>query len=351
MAGSYVSVTPHVEQQSQGSSGMRTIGNFDDLLEALSTMVRYGRDKEVFVIEDYDQLLLPGELTEAARIIKIQDPLGAYAVESIETDLGVNAGQNSVAVKIEYRHPKIEIMRIKNVDDMAGAKKAVHSAMNQLKSGLVLKIENYEDTDFEQVAADYAMEYPDKVMEVPDVAAMVYPDFGESRVVELKFIYQTSRDSLRNMQNMVSGVFASADLYISGDSEDLDRYNHLYGFLAGRYDYVYETAITPSYMLLCHGVGDSKAFATVFAAMCRQAELPCEVVSGSRNGSPWYWNIIRLRDGYYHLDLVQSIQNGGPSLHSDKGMSGYVWDYSAYPVCGEESPRRDLPGPGTQTMQ
>ncbi len=45
----------------------------------------------------------------------------------------------------------------------------------------------------------------------------LYPDSGTSRVVELKFTYQTSRDSLRQMQPQVQRVFDSAALYISSD--------------------------------------------------------------------------------------------------------------------------------------
>ena len=42
-----------------------------------------------------------------------------------------------------------------------------------------------------------------------------------------------------------------------------------------RYDYRIETSITPAYSLLRHGVGDSRAFAVVYAAMCQQAGLEC----------------------------------------------------------------------------
>lgn len=351
MDGSYVSVKPHVEQQPQISSDMRTISNCDELLAAIATMVKYGKSNEVFIISDYDSLLLSSDVSEVERIIKIQNPIGAYAVDSIESDIGVNAGLTSLAVKINYRHTKAEILRIKNVAGMEEAKKAVYSAMNQLKSGLVLQIEHYQDTDFEQVAADYALKYPEKVIEVPEVTALVYPDFGETRVVELKFSYQTSRDALRNMQNMVSGVFASADLYVSGDSNDVDRYYHLYGFLDGRYNYVFETSITPSYSLLCHGVGDSKAFAAVYSAMCRQAGLTCQVVTGTRDGKPWYWNIIRMRDTFYHVDLMESIRKGKMEVHSDREMSGYVWDYSAYPKCGDPQYGADYPGYWSQMEQ
>ena len=78
----------------------------------------------------------------------------------------------------------------------------------------------------------------------------------------------------------------------------------------------------------------------VYAAMCRQAGLECRIVSGTRNGEAWYWNLI-CEDGiFFHVDLLQSSASGQLQRLSDDQMHGYVWDYSAYPVCesGAEEP-------------
>ena len=99
-----------------------------------------------------------------------------------------------------------------------------------------------------------------------------------------------------------------------------------------RNEYEISTSITPAYSLLRHGVGDSKAFATVYAAMCRAADLDCLVVSGTRDGEPWTWNMICQDDVFYHIDLVRSNHEGELVLNYEKDMEGYVWDYSAYPV-------------------
>ena len=101
-----------------------------------------------------------------------------------------------------------------------------------------------------------------------------------------------------------------------------------------RFNYKVETSITPAYSLLCHGVGDSEAFATVFAAMCRNAGLECHTVSGTRAGEAWFWNMIREGDVYYHVDLLQSKAAGQLQRWTDDQMQGYVWDYSAYPAAG-----------------
>ena len=170
---------------------------------------------------------------------------------------------------------------------------------------------------------------------MPDVSVGIYPENGTRRVVELKFTYQTSRDALRSMQGQVRPIFDAAVLYVSGDGEDREKLNQLYAFLMERFNYQYETSITPVYSLLRHGVGDSMAFAVVYAAMCRNAGLDCQIVSGTRDADAWYWNIVRIGERCYHVDLLESYALGGLQTWDDDQMEGYVWDYFAYPACAE----------------
>ena len=57
------------------------------------------------------------------------------------------------------------------------------------------------------------------------------------------------------------------------------------------------------------------------------------VVTGTRSGEPWVWNIILDNGSYQHVDLLRCSNLGGFRTFSDRGMDGYVWDYSAYPEC------------------
>lgn len=76
--------------------------------------------------------------------------------------------------------------------------------------------------DFTQLVRDHAEEHPETVMETPQVTAAAY-GAGSSRVVELTFTYQTSRDALRQMQSQVKPVFDAASLYVSGDRREPGR--------------------------------------------------------------------------------------------------------------------------------
>jgi hypothetical protein len=198
---------------------------------------------------------------------------------------------------------------------------------------VVLYVEKYEAADIAQWVEDHALSYPELVMESPEVTVNLYPEEGSERVVELKFTYQNSRDSLRTMQQKVSPMFASAKLYVSGEGQPREKFSQLYAFLMERFEqYTLETSSTPAYSLLIHGVGDAKAFASVYSAMCRQAGLDCAVVAGTRGGKAWFWNIIAVDGAFYHVDLLRCSQTGSFKMHTDGQMSGYVWDYSAIPA-------------------
>ena len=239
-----------------------------------------------------------------------------------------------MVVTIQYNHNYDELLKIDSVYGMDVAKGWITNALDTLEPGIILKINGYEDTDYTQLVQDYALLNPGKVMEVPQVTANVYPADGTVRVLELKFTYQTSRESLKTMQEYVQPIFTSAELFVKYENQEATKFSRLYAFLMETTDYTVETSITPAYSLLRHGVGDSKAFATVYAAMCRNAGMDCQVISGTHEGEPWFWNII-CEDGiYYHIDLLRCYQESGYQKLADGDMLGYVWDYAAYPACG-----------------
>ncbi len=337
MDGSYVSVKHHQEQLAGIQSGTLSAANYYQLRQALEDLVTAGTENAVIHVAEYQQDLVEKGMEAAVHYICELLPLGAYAVDTVEYEIGTGGGQPAISVSISYIHGRSELRKIRHVENMEQVKQTVGDVLSQCGDSLVLLVHRYTESDLIQMVEDYAEENPNLVMETPQVAVGLYPDSGSSRVVELKFTYQTSRDALRQMQTQVQRVFASASLYVSSDSDETRKFSQLYTFLTERFDYKIETSITPSYSLLCHGVGDSEAFACAFSAICRQAGLDCRVVSGTRAGEAWFWNMIREGDVFYHVDLLQSKDVGQLQKLTDDQMQGYVWDYSAYPAAGSNA--------------
>ena len=330
--GSYVSVTPHEAPRQVSHTDTVTADNYMELLSALKQLVSTGTEVAAIHVDKYPEEALEVGVRRAVFNVMHSDPIGAYAVENIQYEIGSSSGLPAVSVTMTYRHNYTELQRIRRAVGIPQARIITANALESYESGIVLLVSQYEETDFSQFVQDYASEHPETIMEVPQVTQALYGT-GESRVVELIFSYQTSRDSLRRMQTQVKPVFESAKLYVSGDGDDHQKFSQLYAFLMERFDYKQETSITPSYSLLRHGIGDSRAFAQVYAAMCRDAGLTCMSVTGTRDGEPWTWNIILDGDEYYHVDLLRCSVNGKYRGHTDEEMEGYVWDYSDYPTC------------------
>lgn len=329
MDGNYLWVAPHQTQGNQGNNDNVQASNSSELINALGNLAINGIESGIIYVPQYDESRFETDMTNAVNHVLTANPIAAYAAETIEWELGANSGQRAVSVTITYLHNRTEIRKIRHVADVEQAAEAMYTALDSRDSGLVLYLNSYDTTDFVQLAEAYAFQNPNLVMEIPQVTANIYPQWGSARVVELKFSYQTSKDTLLSMQEQVTPIFSSAKLYVTENATDWLKYTQLYSFLMERYDYKIETSITPAYSLLCHGVGDSSAFATVFATMCREIGLECQVVNGTRQGLRWYWNLVKLNGEYYHVDLL----HGTAFLpRRDSEMTGYVWDYSAYPA-------------------
>lgn len=330
--GSYQSVTPHTENSFQLDPDNLSATNLEELINILTQMVASGTQEGVIALDRYDRDLISRDVTQAITEVTENDPLAAYAVNSIEYELGTSAGKLAAAVTIDYYHAKSEILKIVSVPSTALAKEAVANAMNECRTGIVLYITDYTDEDFVQYAADHAALYADRIMEAPETTVNVYPKSGTARILEVKFAYQTSTNSLKNMQKLVEPIFEAAALLVAGSSDETLKFSQLYSMFMSRFDYQLQTSITPTYSLLQYGIGDSKAFANVFGAMCRKANLDCQTITGTKDGQPWSWNIIRIGETYYHLDLLQCKENGAFQPKQSDAMQNYVWDYLSFPI-------------------
>ena len=332
--GEYHSVTPHEQHSSGNDSQVEVVENYLQLRTALENMVTSGTEKNVISVVGFQQERLIDSLDMAVRYIKKSHPIGAYAVDEVTYEVGTIGSMAAVAVEITYLHEKNEIRKIRRAEDMDQVRELIAEALTQYDTSLVVYIDNYMVMDTHQAVEDFAAANPAVVMETPEVVSQIYPESGSQRVLELKFNYQSSRDTLRSMRELVQRIFVSASLYISQDAQDSRKLSQLYAFLMERFDnYQVKTSITPAYSVLNHGVGDSAAFAEVYAEMCRRAGMECYVVVGTRDGAPWCWNIVQDDGYYYHVDLLACQSRGKFRCTTDAQMGDYVWDYSAYPAC------------------
>ncbi len=332
MTGSYVSVKPHAEVYAQTEPQDTEVASYyQQLRDAFLILVERYSDKGVVDVSQYGSAL-ESDLERAAAYVTDQDPMGAYAVSKIQYELKEVGARRVAAVEISYRKTLEEMQEIQAVWGPEGVRTKVATALDAFTQKLTLRVSGYETLDLTKMVEDYYSSHLNSVMECPRVTASLYPRTGTVRLMEIRFHYSTSQETMRSMRREVQTIFSSASGYVGKQLPDLAKATRLYSFLMALYSEA-GPSVTPAYSLLCQGVGDSESFALVYAALCRQSELECQVVRGTHGGKTWYWNIVCLDGVYYHVDLMGDRELGRLNLRSDPDMEAYDWDQSAYPSC------------------
>lgn len=91
-----------------------------------------------------------------------------------------------------------------------------------------------------------------------------------------------------------------------------------------------------SYGAICNNIATCEGFARGFLYMCQQQNIECYYVEGDYQGVPWVWNIVKIGESYYHIDITdQRINASEFKLLSTSEMKalGYSFDENYYPQC------------------
>ena len=200
MDGHYASLEPYMEQSHKSDDEIPAISNRGGMRFELTSMVESAVESRTISVENMETSLVEDIMQKEIQYLLQNNPIAAYAVESIDYEIGVTGGVSAVVVTVQYNHNRAEIQRIRQVEYMDSTTGLISAALDELEPGIILKVLNYRETDFAQLVEDYALAHPDKVMEMPQVTVNTYPNWGLVRIIELKFTYQNSRESLRSMK-------------------------------------------------------------------------------------------------------------------------------------------------------
>ena len=91
-----------------------------------------------------------------------------------------------------------------------------------------------------------------------------------------------------------------------------------------------------SYGAICNNAATDEGFARAFLYMCQQQKIDCYYVEGTYNNMEMVWNIVKVGENYYHIDVAyERIYGTGFQLLSTSEMKelGYAFDESYYPQC------------------
>ena len=106
-------------------------------------------------------------------------------------------------------------------------------------------------------------------------------------------------------------AMAMTELQLNGLSE-AKKITKIHDYICNHVDYEYnskEEQIYTAYGALCTGKAVCQGYAVLFYRLCKEAGLSVRIISGTGNGGPHAWNIVRIGSKYYNVDCTWDGQD------------------------------------------
>ncbi len=331
----YSSVTTHQEQSaSEEDASILRAETYADLVSCVQHFVFMGQRSGKVHVYKYSGDI-ESDLEKACAEVCTEDPLGAYALNGIDYSYSRIISYYECTFSFSYRRGVEEIASIVSAYGNGTIPDLIQGKLSTFDDSLVIRTSSFytDRSNLYTLVQEAYYSSPSTAMGYPDVSVTIYPDSGETRIVEFTFTYEWTQTTLKQRSEEVAS--AAAALVGQDTAADSTVAWLLYSRLLQQTTYRSDGSANV-YSALCLGSANSEGIALAYSLLSEQAGITCQLVKGTLDGEPHCWNIITLGEESWHLDVTRSDPEGG-FLHGDGAMadSGYNWSQEDYPACGE----------------
>lgn len=308
----YVVVEPHDEGYEVAvDSGKLSVDSYLSLKNALLNLVEDGVEEGVIQAKGYSGNLAE-DLGEAVYEVAQGDPLGAFAVEYMTYDYSKIVSYYEIRVHIAFRRAEEEIESIVYLNDDDSVPGLVTQALKDYSDVLRIRVSDYRELDFSSMVQEIAAEYPGLLMAMPEITVETYPESGSQRIVEIAFDYPYKTDSMLAFRDQLSGqIHLISELY-SSELSEMTTARRFYDRLIrdGMLILEPEESIDDTaYSAVMLSESTSYGYAQAFRLLLQERDIPCEVVTGTRNGLVHSWCLVVLEGSEYYIDPALGVEN------------------------------------------
>ncbi|MFB2009538.1 hypothetical protein ACEVJK_01780 [Flintibacter sp. P01028] len=325
----YLDITTHnAAPTTEGDTSILRADSYQELVNVLIYMVSTGAENGTIRLY-IDSEDVAKDLEDACREVVQEDPLGAYAVEYIKHSVDSIVTYSEAQVQIIYRRTREQVASIVSATGAAAIRGELEESLASFAPESVLRL-SYFDGD-EAYILDLVREAyfatPATALDLPEATVAFYPDSGSQRVVEISLHYHLDEQELVHRREVLDQTVQKMTAILQSQfftTEELLPAAAQAIHAAGGYDP--EGGSTAYHALLEKGA-DDQGLALAAAMVYNRLDISCQVIEGSLDGAPHFWNVIQLPESQYHLDLSQYGEHGFSLLSSaEMEQRGYLWD-------------------------
>jgi len=335
----YIYSEPYAETMIRDTGDMTEIRNYSMLKAAILDMINHRELDGELRFSNYNGTVTD-DLAAVCLEIRTDNSMGAYAVDTLTYDSSRIVSYYIAEIHITYKKTLEEIRSVRSV--INGTELRDYLSTDVLPASLVKTAVRSYDTEMDETKIAAIIEqicFSDPVSFVIPVEATIesFPRGGKLRIFELVLDYQENPMQRTRMRETIQ---AGMDELLAEQLPERPENKALIiaQRLIARQDGEAGSYGSTAYGAIAERNADSRGIALAYCALCKAAGLECMVVRGSigtMGTEEHYWNIIRIDDDYYHVDVSQlAVSPSRAFLMDDDGVWGtYIWDTEAYPAC------------------
>jgi len=356
----FLDVEPHADEPAtEEDPSIPRVETYNELMSGIYFFVSQGLSRGTIHISNYEPRTgsdLEGDLAAACDEVLNEDPLGAYSVDDIRYQTSHIVSYYEAEFYISYRRTQEQVRSIRDVTGSSAIRERLRETLRTFSTERVLRV-SYLSGGEEYIRSLLRQAYYDSPMTalgMPQAEIAIYPKPdpgrtypGYARIVEVLFTYPESGDALRRKSQALSERVGEicAELEFLPAEEAAQR---LFERIREETVYQAEDPTLPvsgrdtAYAALVEGEASSEGLAMAYLACCRQLEVECTLVEGTKDAAVHFWNIITLPDGESrHVDT--SAEEGFALQDGEMVEAGYIWDRTEHPACGEAPEEEEQP--------
>lgn len=328
------------EQDFQGNEkieldeNVQVVQNYSELRRLVFGMMNNHVESTELVFSGYTGNVV-SDIASVCNAVTTESSYGAYCVEYVSYDLRQIVSSYEAKISISYLYTQEELQILQTTSNLEGFGEMLASAMENEDPKLVVRVNNgTSDVEtIEGLMEQTVRDHPLSISYIPKFQVKIYDGNSSQKIYDVAIRYDESIDNAQRLQEINSAVQRAVDSIETSQAakqvvivSDLLRELCVYDPNAG--ETVYDSLIAYN--------ANSQGIACAFKAFCDRLGIECTVVSGRMDKQEHYWNIVKIDDEYYHVDVPLYSEIGGENslfLKDTEKQVNCWWNQSAYPEC------------------
>lgn len=320
----YTVVEPHAEHPVLGENESTIkASTYSELVNGVLFFVSQGVEEGVIQITDYNGDV-EDDLNRACLEVAKDDPLGAYAVDFIKNDYTTIITTYEATINISYRRSPEQVSSLVNITGTSAIREEAVQALSAFKTELALRV-GYFTGDVAAVEEQVRQAYydtPAAALGMPECSVALYPDTGTQRIVEILLDYPEAPTALqqksRQLQEQAEAILTPIQHQIASRKLDL-----LLGSLPDVVRVDLETGGATAWDALVGQGADDEGLALAFQLLCDGLDLNGQMVEGTLQGEPHFFNQVERNGQAVWVDLGRSTSQTYTAAQMTD--MGYQW--------------------------